>query len=112
MSTTPHKQDLKYEQVSFGPINDTFQVTADTTGVTVTGVCPRCDGDTSSTLPLGIAGTKGLFPWSKDKVPSPAEQAAIKAAETFFCECGFAHTGQPENTLFEGCGAQWKFKSA
>ncbi|WP_055525480.1 hypothetical protein [Streptomyces graminilatus] len=109
MSTPPHNQDLPYAQVDAGLVNDTFQVTADPAGVTVTGICPRCDGRTSTTLPLGIAGTKGLFS-SKDRVPTPAEQADAKAAETFFCECGFAHTGQPENTHFEGCGAQWKVK--
>ncbi|MGW3647483.1 hypothetical protein [Streptomyces sp. NPDC000878] len=110
MSTPSHQQNLQYAQVDVGQVDDVFQVTADTAGITVTGVCPRCDGGTSTTFPLGIAGTKGLFPWSKGKVPSLAEQVALKATETFFCECGFAHSGQPENTLFEGCGAQWKFK--
>ncbi|MDQ0936886.1 hypothetical protein [Streptomyces turgidiscabies] len=111
MSTPSHNHDVKWAQVVVEPVDDLFDVTADAEGVTVTGICPRCAGHTSSTLPLGIAGAKGLFSRSKDKVPSPAEQAALKASETFLCECGFAHPGQPENTLFEGCGAQWKFRA-
>jgi len=108
LSNPAHDQDLKYQQVGLGIVDDVFQVVADTDGTTVNGACPRCHGKTSTTFPKGVAGTKGLFSRSRAEPPSVAEQAALKATETFFCECGFAHTGQPENTLFEGCGAQWK----
>jgi hypothetical protein len=108
LSNPAHDQELKYQQVGLGIVEDVFQVVADTDGITVDGACPRCHGKTSTTFPMGVAGSKGLFSRSGAKPPSAAEQAALKATETFLCECGFAHTGQPENTPFEGCGAQWK----
>ncbi|MGW1713901.1 hypothetical protein [Streptomyces sp. NPDC002156] len=110
MSTPSHKHDEEYQQIPLGTVDTPFQVSADAEGVTVTGSCPRCHGHTTTTIPRGMAGTKGMFPWSKAKPPSQAEQDALTASETFFCECGFAHAGQPEPLFFVGCGAQWELK--
>lgn len=110
MTTPSHNHDLAYQQVPLGAVDVPFQISADTEGVTVTGACPHCHGRTSTTIPKGVPGAKGLFPWSKAKPPSQTEQFALTAAETFFCECGFAHAGQPELLFFVGCGAQWELK--
>jgi hypothetical protein len=110
MNVPDHKLDLEYARVSLGVVDAAFHVEADADGVTLTGTCPRCHGPTSSRFPKGMAGSKG-FPWSKDRPPSQAEQAAVVDTEPLFCECGFTHTGQPESTGFDGCGAQWRLKT-
>ncbi|MFE5811875.1 hypothetical protein [Streptomyces sp. NPDC056479] len=110
MTSPPHDVDLKYAQAPLGSVDDQFQFGVDEDGVTVSGACPRCHGPTSTTFPKGIAGSKG-FPWFRRGTGSKAELEAAARAETMFCECGFTHAEQPEDTLFEGCGAQWTLKS-
>lgn len=109
MTSPPHDLDLAYAQFPLGAVDDRFDVVVDQDGVTVSGTCPRCHGPTTTTFPKGIAGTKG-FPWFGRGTDSRAELKAAASAETLFCECGYAHDGQPEGTLFEGCGAQWTLK--
>ncbi|MDX2543298.1 hypothetical protein ACOT81_43595 [Streptomyces sp. WI04-05B] len=110
MSPPSHNHDLEYQQIALGTVETPYQVSTDAGEATVTGACPRCHGHTSTTIPKGVAGTKGLFSGLKAKPPSQAEVSALTATETFFCECGFAHAGQPEILYFVGCGAQWELK--
>ncbi|MFR0356060.1 hypothetical protein [Streptomyces sediminimaris] len=111
MTNPPHDVNLVYAQVPLEAVADRFRFSVDDDGVTVAGACPRCHGPTSTTFPKGLVGTKG-FPRLRRGGDSTAELEAAASAETLFCECGFTHAGQPEDTLFEGCGAQWTFKSA
>ena len=105
MTTGGHNVHLEYQIVSLGKVTDAYDVTCapDGQSVTVTMACPRCGGATETTHPLGLAGSKGLF--GRRKENDDLERQA--RAEPVFCECGFQHAQRPENTSFEGCGAQW-----
>ncbi|MYQ46860.1 hypothetical protein GTW40_17655 [Streptomyces sp. SID4985] len=109
MTTPEHDLDLKYAKTDCGTRGEAeFTLGADPHRVTVSGRCPRCEGETGTDFPRGVAGTKGWRFWAKEETPSPAGRSAVVGAEVLYCECGFAHEGMPETTGFEGCGAYWR----
>lgn len=69
----------------------------------VAGKCPRCQGRTTATWPVGTGiGHKGLFS------PARPRRDADDGLRTVFCDCGHAHANRPDSAVFQGCGAHWR----
>ncbi|MEV5760384.1 hypothetical protein ACIQHU_31205 [Streptomyces tendae] len=112
-----HEFALVYAEEDLGPVPASFTVTpsADSHGVVVEGVCPRCHGRTSTEYRYGApgTGTKGLWSWLSGRQPVPDAQAeaALLQREPLFCECGHPHADLPQDAPFTGCGASWRIGS-
>ena len=70
-------------------------------GLTVTGNCPGCGGQTSMTFRYGTPqGYKGLFRRTTNSQPTSRKV-------TVYCTCGHLHADRPAESPDNGCGAYW-----
>ncbi|QNP73748.1 hypothetical protein IAG44_32670 [Streptomyces roseirectus] len=101
----PHDHNIPYAETYIGPTATPFTHHTDGRTLTLRGICPTCQGVTTSEYAYGIpgTGTKGIFSRSQ---PDPPETQLL--AEFHYCECGHAHPQLPPDAPFIGCGASWK----
>ena len=103
-----HRNTVRYVEAE-ETIQDSGQFTvawaADGRRVTVSGLCPACDGRTVTEFPAGVGGTKGSGGVKR-------RPASLPAVLTLFCECGHVHADRPEGALDKGCGRFWQVSVA
>ena len=100
-----HDVDVKYQELDLGAVSG-FKVVTGTSSVAVSGLCPRCQGDTRVTFyvqsperPL----TKSLR-FGRQKAGTVV---LPKEPTTIVCDCGSAHPARPSAAEDNGCGAYW-----
>jgi hypothetical protein len=102
-SIDKHHNSLAYVEIEAdSPADGEFEVMWSTgsRGVTVSGPCPACGGQTATEFSPGIGGSKGF------RRPAPRSQS-LPSPMTIFCDCGHKHAGRPPGALDKGCGRFW-----
>ncbi|MER7763155.1 hypothetical protein [Streptomyces sp. NPDC097619] len=116
-----HDFAVPYVERDLGTVVAVFAQAHHAAGVTVSGECPGCHGLTRTDHPFGLpgpeadpgSGPKGLRELLRrfgggGGEPEPDSAEDVLATEPLFCECGYAHPGQPADPVFIGCGASWR----
>jgi hypothetical protein len=101
-----HNDGQVFRERDLGPV-DGFTSSALAEGVTVTGICPQCGGETTMSFSYGYprAGTLERRPVPRGE-GGPPDQTA-ETPTTLYCACGSTHAGRPESSEETGCGAYW-----
>jgi hypothetical protein len=92
-----HLDQLKWAEEEF-PLQGDFAATSGGETVVVTGICPRCKGQTSWTFRKGEMGA----------VAAEDVETLQKLTPTIICACGHMHDERPDDSDEDGCGAFWK----
>lgn len=78
-----------------------FKVQSHPEYIAVTGICPICDGEISTTSPKRFQAPNG----SHDVI-GQASSGSVQWEVVLVCNCGKKHSGQPSDS--DGCGMALK----
>lgn len=100
-----HDDGLVYREVKL-PLQGGFTREWNADGVTVTGTCPRCHGETSAEFKIVRPSVEGIRPVDYPE-DDPTDTWAADPPSVI-CACGFFHDKRPETSEETGCGAVFK----